>query len=344
MNFKETLRIAFAIFLLGIVILIHEFGHFTMCKLFDINTPTFSIGFGPALLQKRIGGTTFQIALLPLGGYVSMNAHQLQEAPYWQKMIITLAGIFNNFLLALILLILLFYRNRIRFKPTIKKIVRDSPATHAGLQVDDYITHIDGTSINNNADILLHTIQINPYKTIVFTIEREGKPYEIPIQIGTHMVAGKAVGYLGIILEKDFTQTSSLVNVIHQATNATWNMMRISFYLITTFFKPASRQTFTGPIGIVSLTSQSLQQGFNVMLFFVASISIELGVFNVLPIPLLDGGQAFYYTLEALLGHALTSHDLTIIYFIYLMLLVAFALYLNRKNQRGKKIFNGNKN
>jgi len=262
---KKVLRIAIALIILGFVILVHEFGHFATCKLFNISTPTFSIGFGPPLVQKQIGNTTFQIAMLPFGGYVSMNATELRQAPYWQKMIITLAGIFNNFLLAFIILILLFYLNRTRLK------------------------------------------------------------------LGARTVTDSTIDNLGIILTKNYTKTSSFSEVLHHATTTAQYMIKKSFYFLITFFRPETRKALTKPIGIISLTSQSQQKGFNAMLFFIASISIELGVFNSMPIPLLDGGQALYLTLEALLGHALTSEELTLIHFIYLMILIVFVLYLNRK-------------
>ena len=111
MNITKSLRIIFVLAVLSIVILIHELGHFAACQLFNIKTPTFSIGFGPPLLQKKIGDTTFQIALLPLGGYVAMDVRDLDKAPYWQKMVIILAGIFNNFVLAFLLFFLLFFNS-----------------------------------------------------------------------------------------------------------------------------------------------------------------------------------------------------------------------------------------
>ncbi|MGE0207130.1 MAG: site-2 protease family protein, partial [Candidatus Babeliales bacterium] len=136
----KLLRIMYLIFALGFVIFFHELGHFASCKFFNIRTPVFSLGFGPALIKKQIGQTTFQISLLPLGGYVSINSADLQKASYTQKMIITLAGIFNNFLLSWFLLCMLFLLDYRRLFPalaqgtkTVMELIRKSFATIFGL-------------------------------------------------------------------------------------------------------------------------------------------------------------------------------------------------------------------
>jgi regulator of sigma E protease len=97
---------------------------------------------------------------------------------------------------------------------------------------------------------------------------------------------------------------------------------------------PDERPKVARPISIVSLTSQSMQQGISFFLFFIATINIELAVFNVLPIPLLDGGQALYYTIEAVIGHTLSSAEMSLIHFIYLMIIIILVLYLNRRARK----------
>ena len=329
MNIMKGFRIIFLLAVLGMVIFIHELGHFAACKIFSIRTPTFSIGFGPPLLQKKFGGTTFQVALIPLGGYVAMDVRDLDKAPYWQKMIITLAGVFNNFLLAFILFFLLFYFNRARSIPVVANIVRGSPAQKAGLKLGDRFVRINNQLIENDASSLLHYIQAHPKKQMSVIVDRNGTVQEITVQLSTRIMGGGAIGYLGAILAKDYANKLSFIEVLRRSKNALLYMIRKSFYFITTFFRPKTRKAFVGPIGLVELTSQSLQQGMNFFLFFVAAISTELGVFNVLPIPLLDGGQAVYYTIEAIAGEKQVNNNL-----IYLLLLLALAFYLNRRAAR----------
>lgn len=110
MNFslKGASAIIITILALSFIIFFHEFGHYLACRTFKVPTPTFSIGFGPALVQYKPRATTFQIAILPLGGYVNIAVNEFNEKPYWQKLVITLAGIFNNLLLAALLLFIIF--------------------------------------------------------------------------------------------------------------------------------------------------------------------------------------------------------------------------------------------
>jgi len=335
-TFSKIMRIFLLLITLGIIITVHEFGHFMACQLFNIKTPTFSIGFGPAILKKKIGETTFQLSLLPLGGYVSMNVNDLNNAPYWQKMVITLAGIFNNFLLAFFFFFLLFFFNRAHYLPIVANVLRGSPAQKSGFQEGDRIVRVNDQLIENNASPLLRYIQTHPKKEITLLVDRDGELQEIKTRLSTRIMGGGALGYLGIIFAKDYSNTLPFTEIFKRAKNALVYIMRKSFYFITTFFRPETRKAFTSPIGLAELTSQNLQRGFSLALFFIATISTELGVFNVMPIPMLDGGQALYFTVEALVGHTLTGEEQSIINLIYLLLIIAFIFYLNRKAQQQK--------
>lgn len=341
---KKTIRkivpkpfaIIFGLLILSLVIFVHELGHFTACKLFGVQTPIFSIGFGTPIIQKKIGDTTFQIAVLLLGGYVSMNGKDLEKSSYWQKMIITLAGIFNNFLLAYIFLLIIFFLNRTGFQPIIKKVRKKSPAKKAGLQIGDRIVRIDDALIDNNAQLLLQTIQAQANQEIILTIDRNGSIHEIPIKLSSFALVGSTIGYLGIILQKDLSKKSSIFTVVNQAWSTLHSLMRKTFYLITGLLKPKTERSITGPVNISHLMQKNLQTRLSLLLLFIAFISIELGIFNVLPIPMLDGGQAFVYTIEAFAGKL----EPTILTFIYLVLLILFVLYLNRRKQRKLSEYN----
>ncbi len=324
---QKLLKIAFYLLILSFVICFHEMGHFVACKIFSMRTPVFSIGFGTPIVQKKIGQTTFQIALLPLGGYVSINATDLAKAAYWQKMIITLAGIFNNFLLAYFLLILIFFFNRTRFKPIIRRLKKGSPAAQAQLQPGDRIVRINTILIDSNTELLLQTIQAHPEEEITLTIDRNGTIIDVPLKLSMLGIPGGSIGYAGIVLEKDLTQKISLYTIAKQALSTLLGLMQKTFFLITGIFKP--KRNSTNPMNLAFLAQKNLQKKISLVLFFIALISIELGVFNVLPIPMLDGGQAVFYTLEALTG----GISETIINLIYVVLLIIFVLYLNRRQQ-----------
>lgn len=325
----KFLKIAFFLLILSFVICIHEMGHFGACKLFSIRTPVFSLGFGTPLLQKKIGDTTFQIAALPFGGYVSMNVADLEKVTYWQKMVIILAGIFNNFLLAYLFLFLIFFLNRSRYKPIISTIKRSSPAAESELQKDDRIVRINNTLVDANAEIILETIQAHPNDEINLTIDRNGTILEKTLSLTQLPVPGGSIGYAGILLEKDPDKKNSIFSNLKQAFETLLHLMRKTLYLITGFLKPEEKKPIN-PMNITALAQKNLQKKFSLLLFFIALISIELGVFNVLPIPMLDGGQAFTYTLEALTGGV----SPTIINLIYVILLIVLVVLLNRRQQK----------
>ncbi|MEX0939870.1 MAG: M50 family metallopeptidase [Candidatus Babeliales bacterium] len=334
MNIKKIAYIVGFIFILGFIIVIHEFGHFATCQLFNIDTPTFSIGFGPALFEKKLNGTTFQIALLPLGGYVSMDMEDLEKAPYWQKMVIIFAGIFNNFLLALIILFILFLINRTNLKPTIKTVAPDSPAQKVGLKTGDRIIRVNNVLIENDIEKFFKKVQQNPEKTISFVIDRSGTIEEFDIELDVHTLFGEKIGYLGITLNQNYAHQESFFSSLYHAWKTFIAMIRRSFYFLTTLLKPKQNSSIVSISGSVS--PYALQHGLNFILFFIAAINIELGLFNIMPIPLLDGGQALYYTLDAGLGTLFKEHKEMIIHFVYLLLFIVFILILNRRVPKSK--------
>lgn len=235
---------------LTIVIVVHEFGHYFACKLFNVRTPVFSVGFDPALISFKPKKTKFQIGAIPLGGYVSINTEDLEKQSYIKKMIIILAGIAFNILFAVIVLYYLYFKNQ--------------------LQKKEFTGRYDFSE----------------------TEEQEGK--------------------------------SSLVSFLIKATPSN---AREALY-------KDQKDSFIGPIGIVWLMGRSIELGFDVFLYFLAIISLNIAFFNLLPIPFFDGGQAFGITFEALLGKTISAEWTNLIYIIFFILLLLFSLFLSIKDVR----------
>jgi len=208
---------------LGFLIGLHELGHFLFCKLFKVSTPTFSIGFGPKLLSKKIGDTEFSLSAIPLGGYVEIagmaevgqgdqkEAHRRDQysfasKPYWQKLLIMSGGILFNTLFTYLAFIFLFafglpkteFLYPLNAKPVIEKIAEDSPATKAGLQDGDRVIKINNIDIGNDIELLIKEIQDNPDKTVNLIIERDGQQQTVPITLEKQKIAGKEIGSLGV--------------------------------------------------------------------------------------------------------------------------------------------------
>lgn len=331
LSIRKVITTIFALLMLGFVIIFHEMGHFFTCKLFNVATPVFSVGFGPALIHRTIGQTRFQLALLPLGGYVSINNKDLDTKPYWQKMVITLAGIFNNIILSLFLIIILFLINRSIIVPVIGDITSGSPADKAGLQRNDKISMVNHIPLHNTMTLLMQIIQSSPHKNITLSITRNNTPLEKVVHLERTIFMGTSVGYLGATFCTDTTHTKSFGTSIMEALQTTKALIYEYIFLLIGLFKSTSPKQIKGPLGILALTSQSLSQGLSFFLFFIASISIQLGIFNLIPIPLLDGGQAFEYTLQAATGNMLSFEDVALIHYSILILCILFIIYINRK-------------
>jgi len=311
---------------LSLVIIVHEFGHFLAAKLFGVGVPVFSIGFGPRLLGYKFGQTVFQIAAIPLGGYVSMNPTELALQPYSHKMIIIFAGIAFNILFTYLVLVYLAWRGNYQTIPIIASIIPDSPADKADLQGSDMIIAINGKPLTD-MPTLLKKVTSSPDESIEFTVERNNNRLRIPITIGTeHPMLGPNVGWLGIKWKTLLVEKPTLLRAFIGGFHTVIETFRNIGQFTATLFKKEDGPRITGPIGIMSITAKSLAISPHYFIFVLGIISANVAIFNLLPIPFLDGGQAVHYTVEALFGPlpGAVLHYLTMFFLLLFFLLIIF--------------------
>jgi regulator of sigma E protease len=328
--------------LLGLssVIIVHEFGHFLLCKLFHVITPVFSVGFGPKLIGYQIGNTLFQLALLPLGGYVAIDPASIATKPYIQKLLINVAGVSFNTIFAFILIAFALYiisgRKATRI---IDEITPESPASKAGLRAEDAIIAYNGSPVSQDLTPLLQCIQQSAGNTIPLTIKRENTTEIINVTLGSsHPLLGPNIGYLGASFKVENTTHAPVGLIITQAAQTT-NQLLIRFAtLFFGFFKKKNREQLSGPVGIISgaNTAQSTSPAFFIM--WLAIINLNVAFFNILPLPLLDGGHIVQDTIEALYGAPLPS---TLMQVINLLFLFFFLLFIMHITLRDIKRLNG---
>ena len=262
---QGILRIFFIIFGIGLVITVHEFGHFTACKIFGVRTPNLSIGFGPVLFSKKIGETNFQISALPLGGYTSMLPQDLNKLSYWQRMIILLAGIIFNILFAFFIFIILSFLSPGAPIAIINKIVPKSPAQENGLLPGDKILKVDHTEINDDPIILLEIIAASYNKILKMIISRSGNIFEVDLPVVKHPVFGSKIGFVGIYLKRD--QAHGFIkfeHAIHNAYVMVKNLWIESWHALLGFFQKRSQrrhQEIYGPIMGVAVTGRLANSG-----------------------------------------------------------------------------------
>ena len=350
-----------ALIVFSAVIAIHEFGHFTVAKLCGIQVNEFSIGMGPVLWKKIYKGTQYSLRALPVGGYVALEGEEspesqqaeavrdereaedenpvppeqrtgipLNEAPVWQRVLVMVAGAFMNFVLGFVVLVILVaaQEGAITSK-TIYSIENHALCGQTGLQAGDEIVAVNGRRCFVANDILYELVRTEAYRAR-FTVKRDGQKVELPdVQFDTwqdedgqtHMTLGFTV--YGI--------KKTPLNVLKEAWNSTLYYGRIVFTSLADLVRGReSINNLSGPVGIVTAIGQAASYGWQDLLELLALITINLGVFNLLPFPALDGGKVVFLIIEGVTGHAVPEKlqgTLTIAAFALLFGLMLFATY-----------------
>ena len=359
MSFIITILAALLVF--SAVIAIHEFGHFTVAKLCGIQVNEFSIGMGPVLWKKNHKGTQYSLRALPVGGFVALEGEEspesqqaeaahaaqeqpapeteapvqptgvpLNEAPVWQRALVMVAGAVMNFVLGFVVLVILVaaQEGAITSK-TIYSIENDALCGQTGLQAGDEIVAVNGRRCFVANDILYELVRTEAYRAR-FTVKRDGQKVELPdVQFDTwqdedgqtHMTLGFTV--YGI--------KKTPLNVLKEAWNSTLYYGRIVFTSLEDLVRGReSINNLSGPVGIVTAIGQAASYGWQDLLELLALITINLGVFNLLPFPALDGGKVVFLIIEGVTGHAVPEKlqgTLTIAAFALLFGLMLFATY-----------------
>lgn len=349
----------FLITLIGIagllfLVTIHEIGHFIMCKLFNVGTPSFSIGFGPKIISRKIGATEFSISAIPLGGYVEIagnaelgqgdqkeaqreDEYSFKTKPFYQKFLIMIGGILFNILFAYLVSIALFVfapqssvLAPFNAMPVLQSIEPDSSAQNAGLQTGDRIAAINNRVIDNDVISLSDELKKRPGETIELTIERDGHTIPVSATLASKKIMSQEIGMLGVTFapQEHFTLFESISKGI--------NLM--NYYVIGTFkalgymFAQRDMTGVAGPIAIVSATAQGISKGLSVFLLFLAIISINLAILNLLPLPIFDGGQILFFGIESAIGRSIPDKIRMIIHMASWILVFGLLIYVTFKD------------
>jgi len=449
-NFIYIVLVVAAI--LAPLIVLHEFGHFMVAKLFGIRVDVFSVGFGKRLFGIKRGDTDYRLSLLPLGGYVKMAGENMDEqitgAPYefmskpkWKRFCVAIAGPAMNVLVAIVFLaVVLMFRNEVPAhwaRPALVHGVEpESPAEKAGIQPGDLITKIDGKEQPSWRDAELQVL-LYPDQDLPLTVKRGDSTRDLVLHVGARMDGEDKIGFSGLMpgdwkmvvkevspetpaakaglqagdqiiaingkrVEQSLYGWSNVIAAI-QASNGSPVTLRVNrngqtldlvgepqmmngafklgftqelagFEMTTSPLAPwtaikqsvdenirilrltktalgqvitghrSFRETVSGPIGIAEMSKQAAEQGFWTAARFSSMISLNLGIFNLLPIPVLDGGLIFMLLLEAVLG--IFGLPLTLrlkekmmqVGFVMLLLLTAFVCFsdISKSVSRGR--------
>lgn len=305
---------------LSFLVFFHELGHFTAARYFGVTVNVFSIGFGKKMFSKKFGDTTWQLALIPLGGYVQMKGQDdskpsLQEAgddsynnkKPWQRIIILLAGPFANFLLAGILYLCIAFLGASALSPTIGKVLDNSPAFKAGLQINDEIVKINNTTVTTWTNI--GEIITTTKGALKFYVKRDNKLRSFVIRphisdsqnIFKEKIKKRMIGISPA--PKVITLDLSLMESFGFAYDKTIESSSMIFKGVQKLLSgviPSSE--VGGVITIGKVISDASQSSIIALLSITALISVNLGVLNLLPIPALDGGHIVFNIYEIFAG------------------------------------------
>ena len=344
------------VIVLGILIFVHELGHFLIAKWCNVKVLKFSLGFGPKIIGKTVGETEYCISVIPLGGYVKMlgedsSDEESEEDPLtsedklrafnkqgiFKRMSIVVAGPMFNFIFAIVVLcgyLILF--GSMELSPVIGKVREGAPAEKAGLINGDMITHINKNPVKIWSDIKTY-IEKSPQKEVSVTVNRDNHPlvfHMVPEESTVQNFFGEAgksfligIEPSGVYIQIDF----SLWDGIKTGVDRCMEMTKLTVLTIIKLFqRVVSIKTLGGPIMIGQITGELAKNNLLYLLPFMAVISINLAVLNLLPIPILDGGYIFFLFIELIFGKSISEKGHRIsnkIGFYFLLLLMVIVLY-----------------
>lgn len=324
MVFPEFFRnVGAFLVVLGVLVFVHELGHYLAARWRGVHVETFSIGFGRALLQwtDRVG-TVWKLAWIPLGGYVKLHGQERPEdvsqeeraawmpgrtfhgKPVLSRAIVVAAGPLANFLLAAVLFSVLFaVAGRPVSLPVIGEVMPGSAAAAGGLEAGDRVLSIGGATVTRFED-LQRIVAGAPDKTLAIRVLRDGQEQTVQVHTAEREGAlGRRVGVLGVKGgAAEFKQLDPL-SAVAAGVEQTWDVTVQTVQGLGQMLSGArSADELSGPLGIAQLSGQVASLGIASLVSFIAVLSVNLGLINLFPIPILDGGHLILYLLEAVRG------------------------------------------
>ena len=313
-------------FVLGVLVFFHELGHYLAARARGVVVEVFSIGFGPALVSWRAkSGTVWKISVLPLGGYVKMQGWgepndpapavpgSFAGASLGSKAFIVAAGPLANLLLAFVLFSGLFMTvGRVVVQPVFSTVEAASPAAAAGMRAGDRVLTAGGKKIQN-FNQLQSIVSQHPDASMDFSLLRQGKVIDVQVALDAVTVDGEKIGHLGVAGSVSSIQHFSPPEAVAAAAAETWHDgagMLAGLYNLAVHRQGLGQ--LAGPLGIAEVTGQVAALGIISVISFIAFLSINLGLINLVPIPILDGGHLLFYLAEAIYGRPLPARAMDI--------------------------------
>lgn len=333
------------IIILGIIILVHEFGHFIWAKKFGVFIYEFSIGMGPVVhTHKGKDGINYNIRAFPIGGFVSMAGEVYEDddktpkekfmcnKPWLQRLIILVAGVVNNFILAIVILFFMgLFMGTTTTKPIVGTVLENSAMELAGIEVGDQIIGLNGvkTASWDKLQIALYRKnQTDTYEFVVKKASGEEKTYQVTPKKVTNEDGTETMQFgFGVDTTKHYGFFSSL----KYAFAKFGSIMSSMLLTITSLFSgKIALSALSGPVGIYGVVGDSISMGISQLVYIVAFLSINVGFINILPFPAFDGGRVLFMIIEKIKRSPVNAklenafHTVGFILLILLMIYITF--------------------
>jgi regulator of sigma E protease len=339
------MSILYAIIALGVLIFVHELGHFLLAKSFRVGVEKFSLGFGPKIFGKKVGETEYLISALPLGGYVKMvgegedvelteeeRQRSFAEKPVLQRFAIVAAGPIFNLLFAWLLFIVIFMMGVPAVTTKVGEVVSGKPAAKAGIVPGDRITAVNGKPVDRWDEFakIIAEGNLAPVQVAVQRGQEALKLTVVPENRTSKNLLGDTVTspVIGVVAAGEsvidhFPPGEALVRGSIQS----WNVVKLTVLSMVRLVERAiPLDNIGGPIMIVKMAGQQASEGMVNFFAFMALLSVNLGVLNLLPVPILDGGHLAFFTIELITGKPLSQRAREIAQQVGLVLLIGLMV------------------
>lgn len=337
------LTIAAAVFVFGLLVLVHEFGHFITAKMTGMRVDEFAIGFGPKLISKKHGETVYSLRAIPLGGFNDIAGMDPDNntagergfcaKPVLARMVVILAGATMNFVLPIVLFFGIYATLGVTTpsnEPVIGGIIKGMSAEGAGLKEGDRILSIDGQEVTTWEDFTDKLKGVEAGQNILLQYKR-GEEVSSVIVSPTYNEQEKRVlvGVQSSITYEPKTLPESFVLSIENTKGITIYMLDS---IVQLFKEPEQTENLAGPLGIIQMSGQVAERGFIPLLNFAALLSINLGIINLLPVPVLDGGHFVNLLIEAVRGKPLGAKAIAYTQRVGIALLLMLMLFATKND------------
>ncbi len=333
--------------LLGILIFVHEFGHFIIAKLLGVKVLKFSLGFPPTIIKRKWGETEYALSATPLGGYVKLLGEDPESdeevapedlpraftsKPLWVRSAIILAGPASNYVLAVVLLCVGYLSGWPVLLSEIGKVFDNTPAMEAGFQTGDLVKAIDGQPVWRWDD-MKSIIEQNAGKSLAFVVVRNGKEMTLTVKPSVSDqkdMFGETQGKIGVS-PSGKSEKLSFIGAIGEGVRFSGYLTKsVVVTLVKLVRMEISPKALNGPITILQASGESVRTGLSSFIVLLSLISINLAIINLLPIPILDGGHLFFFIIEAIIRRPVTGRVREVavqLGFVFIIFLVALSFY-----------------